>query len=576
MEKNKQHIFTYTFLALCFIFLAFIYGCSENNKNISDEKAQEIFEEATSSIPSVVYLGETIVLPEIVQGVEIGYKFDKAEYFDETNKVIKEKLTGAEIINLEVSISEHKIIKTFRIHQNMDEYLKKVMAYLENDFPSSREGKSLKLSTAYPGDDDLEITYTSSNPEFVMHDGTRIEHQFDEQVSLTCKITKRGVSLEKTVNYISSGISNEGRLNIAVEYINDFMENTDLKEGTVLPTTHPVYGGRFRWVSEDPTIVYDYETIHLPKSSKTTHLVVEVFYSNAYTKILKFRVDLDERPKEITDEDYAKTFITTVLKTTDDYMVLYDGTKSIINTEHIVDETQMSVNYKMYTDVVRPEVPQEKLDKLVYEGYQMPNEENVLWIVTHETGMSYAGKDALLLANLQYNTAISGGREASWGYTVDDHSVYQSFPDTYRLWHATDGRTIGGGNSNGIGIEMCVNSDGIYNVSMRNNARLMAGLLIKYKLGILNMKQHSDFYNAKSCPEIMRRDNRWFEYLSMISKEYVSQTILSTMNISYDLALDEMEVPGVFDCTQLQEGDTVNIKVTINEQSFVVTTTRNK
>ena len=104
--------------------------------------------------------------------------------------------------------------------------------------------------------------------------------------------------------------------------------------------------------------------------------------------------------------------------------------------------------------------------------------------------------------------------------------------DDIYAWHASSRR----GNSNSIGIEMCVNPDGEYNVSMRNDARLIAYFLHKYNLGMLNVKQHYNFDpNGKNCPEIMRNTFRWFELLGMIAREYVSQELLKDVDVTYNI-----------------------------------------
>ena len=87
---------------------------------------------------------------------------------------------------------------------------------------------------------------------------------------------------------------------------------------------------------------------------------------------------------------------------------------------------------------------------------------------------------------------------------------------------------------------MCINSDGYYEASLRNNARLIASLLIKHNLGMQSLKMHND-YSSKPCPETMLRDRRWFEFLDMISKEYVSQMLLSKFDITYNVP----EIEGV-------------------------------
>ena len=577
MQKNHNKFITFIYIIFAVISLTFIISCgmggSNNSDSLSKSDAEIIFNKAVENIPDFLYLGDKIELKEKIDGADISYTFGEEGYFDKENKVIKDDFQAHKSIKLEVKISNHTFTKTIRIHQQMEGYFQKVIEYISSKFPSGIYKKDANFYYQYPGDSELKITYKSLNPEYVTDDGKRITHEYDEEVTMQCILEKNGQRYTHDIKFYSMGIDYDERMQIAVKYINDFMNSTDLSEGTVLPTEHPLYGGRFRWISEDPIIIYDYKTIHLPKEAETTHLICEVMYGSTEYRILKYQVELDARPSTITDEMYVVTFLETVLASTKDYLTLYDGTKANINTEYLIDENKKEVLNSYYTDVVRPAIPQDKLDALLYEGYKMPNEENILWIVVHETGMSYAGDDALLLAKYQYNIAYgSPGREASWGYTVDEKSIYQSFPDTYRLWHATDGKTIGGGNTNGIGIEMCVNSDGIYNVSMLNNAKLMAGLLYEYDLGMMNMKQHSDFYEYKSCPEIMKREKRWYEYLTLIAREYISQTVLSQFDISYEIDVPEMQVESIYDFTSLEEGQTVNIKVTINQNIYYIST----
>ena len=359
------------------------------------------------------------------------------------------------------------------------------------------------------------------------------------------------------------------RLNKSITLINDFIENTPLLEGTKLPTTLPNYGGRFHWVCEDPSLIYDYETLHLPFEAKEVYLMVEIYYTaNAY-KVLKYKVNLAQTTK--TELEYVTEFLQTTSKMGSDYLILYEGLDPVINTEYLVDSKQIEkpLLRKVFYQDGRPSISQACLDERVYPGYQLNNDTNVLWIVTHETGMSYAGDDALLLGKSQYTNAYGedGSDRASWNYTVDDHSIYQSYADTVACWHATDGRSEGGGNYNGIGIELCVNSDGNFELAMRNDARLMAYLLLKHNLGILNMKQHHDFYEPKDCPYNIRRYTRWFEYLSMISREYVSQKYLSKYEITYTTNLTSSAIQGIYD---LREQTLESLSITIDGEPITL------
>ena len=556
----------------------FIDGeCECGNVDLSQEEAFALYNSMEANIPSLLYFGDKLELVDEVEGYSFNYFVDQTQYFNDEFEVIYVEQARNRAVVLTTSIGQYSFIKKITIHQDLNTYFKKVADYLDDVIPSGINSSNINFFNSYPGDSVIQIEYVSLNPEYVSNDGTHIPHEYDEDVAIKLVLSKNGQTYSKVYEYISMGISYAERYEKWVQYINEFFENNELVEGTKLPTELPLYGGRIRWVAEDPTLIYDYTTLHLPKEGKSTHLLAEVRFGSTEYHWEVYDVELEARPEEITDLDYVLTFLETVTNTAADYLVLYDGSIADINTEYIVDNDVKEVIYKKYSSTIRPEVPQETLDRLLYEGYTMPNEDNILWIVVHETGMSYAGKDALLLAELQYNQAYrDDGRDASWGYTVDEHSIYQSFPDTYLLWHATDGRAPGAGNGNGIGIEMCVNSDGIYDVSMKNNARLMAGLLLKYNLGMMNMKQHSNFYEYKSCPEIMIRNYRWYEYLTLIAREYISQSILSNYEISYSLDLVEMGTKGVYDCTQLNSGDTVQVEVVIDGNIYTLNVTIDK
>jgi len=423
------------------------------------------------------------------------------------------------------------------------------------------------------GSSNVVITYKSNNPEFLTDDGKRIDHEFDEEVSFTCTLQRNGQTYTKDFSFISLGISYKERLERAEQLVIDFIENNELVEGLKLPTELPNFGGRIRWVAEDPYLIYDFETLHLPKEAKTVRLMAEIVFPQSTSKIVTIPVELNARPAEITDLDYVMTFLETIYSESRDYMFMYDGTLAYLNRDLIVN-IEDDLADTLYTYKTRPEVSQSVLDERVYPGYVMPNEDNVLWIVVHDTGLSTVGVNAERLAQNQWNSAYIGAeRDASWTYTVDDFGIYQSYEDTVTLWHATDGRSQGGGNLNGIGIEMCVNADGNFEACFLNDARLIGHLLKEYNLGMLNMKQHFDFYIQKNCPQKIRDNDRWFEFLTVCIWEYISQTLLTEYEISYEITADNLTtwpVDGMYDLTNVASGEPVHITYTVNGETLVI------
>lgn len=136
----------------------------------------------------------------------------------------------------------------------------------------------------------------------------------------------------------------------------------------------------------------------------------------------------------------------------------------------------------------------------------------IRYIVIHETGNPSVGADAR--AHSAY--LLDGGDgTTSWHYTVDDRQIYHHVPDTEVAWHAGDKLTKNGGNLNGIGVELCINEDGDFEKTFQNGAKLAAYLLDAYQLSITSVKQHHDF-NGKDCPEQIRHNNRWQEFLDAV------------------------------------------------------------
>ena len=141
----------------------------------------------------------------------------------------------------------------------------------------------------------------------------------------------------------------------------------------------------------------------------------------------------------------------------------------------------------------------------------------VKFIVIHETGNPSEGADAKAHSDYLLN---GGEGTTSWHYTVDDHEIYHHIPDSEVSWNAGDRRQEPGGNMNGIGIEMCVNSDGNYEQTLINTEKLCARLLIEYDLNPSKaLKKHQDF-SGKICPSTLINSGRWDEFCSAVTAKY--------------------------------------------------------
>ena len=525
----------------------------------------------TLTLKNIYVVGESLNLPDTIAGEKITYTFNKPRYFDSENayKIILGEAYDVSVKLTAVSEKSRKKVFEFKIEKSAEEYIKGVIEYIDSFINKSVRGDIKLVYTYY--NDPVNITYTSNRPDIITNEGKYIEHRADEMVILTCRVEALGLVKEFDIEIESLGIYDREKANIVEAWLDDYMKNVKLTEGTKLPTDHDEFSCRIRWIAEDPTVIYDYETIRLPKEEKDIYVKAEINIKSV-CDIRTYKVHLPKRDASITDLDRAIDFIkTTSNETFDEFINLYKGSTPVIDTEYLIKDPESS-KYN-YTSGTHPEISQEILNETMYEGYEMTNPDNILWVIIHETGSTTAGTDALVHAELQYNITTDGGRQASWHYTVDDGHIYQSFEDKMACWHASDGTKPGKGNGSGIGIEMCVNADGKYDASMRNDARLVAYLLNKYNLTPLNIKQHYDMApNSKPCPEQMRKNKRWFEFLTLVSREYVSQTLLTSFDISYELAgtsLTEWKLSDIY-TSGLNNGAKEEINVKIENQQFKI------
>ena len=78
----------------------------------------------------------------------------------------------------------------------------------------------------------------------------------------------------------------------------------------------------------------------------------------------------------------------------------------------------------------------------------------------------------------------------------------------YYTWHCGDGKgKYGITNSNSVGIEICINSDGNYNIAFQNAAELTKYLMKELNIPLEKVVRHYDA-SRKNCPASMSK-NGW-------------------------------------------------------------------
>lgn len=159
--------------------------------------------------------------------------------------------------------------------------------------------------------------------------------------------------------------------------------------------------------------------------------------------------------------------------------------------------------------------------KIIKYNYSSRNGRKIEYIVVHDTGNTGKGADV----NAHFNFFNGADRQSSADYFVDDHSIGQFVEDWNYSWHCGDGKgKYGITNSNSIGIEICINSDGNYVQAVKNTAELVRFLMDKYNIDINHVARHYDA-SRKSCPnQIIRGVDgiTWDKFKQMVMGSDVS------------------------------------------------------
>ena len=171
--------------------------------------------------------------------------------------------------------------------------------------------------------------------------------------------------------------------------------------------------------------------------------------------------------------------------------------------------------------------------KLIKRNYSR-GRNGIKFIVIHDTANTSRGAGAI--AHYKYFNNTS--RQASCHYLVDDSNIVQVVEDSNTSWHCGDnqgyGRALNGcKNSNSIGIEICVNSDGNYNKAVENTIELTKNLMNKYNIPINRVVRHYDV-SRKMCPQSMKSNNwyRWVKFKESLNGKVINNNVNNPVNNS--------------------------------------------
>lgn len=524
-EKIKVKVFD---TANNFVYYVFNY-------KIVPTKVKSLCQNIDNVLPDYTETATKITFPTKVDNVDLTWKSLTPDVISDNGAVIenkKGKYLGELQASFTVDGTRYQVVFNIVNNNNADNLFRVIEDDLRNSLNSFvYTNMSLSRITTLESLYGAIITTKSLNPDIIGDNGEYYQHEYDKEVGLEITVNLKGLEYTFVFNLVSRGIEDSLKVEKVGIWLEEYLAQADFEDGFELPRSHFGYKGRITWISLG-SMVIDNNTIVLPKVAGRYQISAEVVI-NAQEKRFFFEVSLGASDK--TEEQEVLEFIERSLPSElNQVTTLYDGILPEIDKQIIPSDAP----YFSAMSSGKMKTPSQAILDRVYPGYQLSNDKNIVFIVVHESGMRNVTSTAQALSNLQINRSKNGfgsADTASWHYTVDDHQIIQNFEDYEGLFHAGDGRN-GGGNANGIGIEMCINVGGNFEAAMRNNAKLIAYLMHKYNLTLLNVKQHYDFSSyQKNCPETIRSTHRWYEFLGLIANEYRAQELLKDKEITYKI-----------------------------------------
>jgi N-acetylmuramoyl-L-alanine amidase CwlA len=177
----------------------------------------------------------------------------------------------------------------------------------------------------------------------------------------------------------------------------------------------------------------------------------------------------------------------------------------------------------------------QEADKVVYQNFFISNDKiipyykkqlnmnyskgvknKVKYLVIHETANENEGADAS--AHYKYWSKNSSAK-ASTHFVVDSNEIYQMLELDQVAWHVGDNKGYSEiTNTNSIGIEIAVNSDGNYIKAREHAIELTVQLMRELNMDISQLKRHYDA-SGKNCPAHILSEKFWDEFVNQVKVE---------------------------------------------------------
>lgn len=192
---------------------------------------------------------------------------------------------------------------------------------------------------------------------------------------------------------------------------------------------------------------------------------------------------------------------------------------------------------------------------------------SVNYITIHNTGLVDV-KSNNFHRSLKRENSTSGGRQASWSFTVDDIEIYQETKANWETWHAGNST----GNKTSISIETCMWSNKEQQRKTYENAAALTAMLLKYYgLGVDRVVQHNKWSN-KNCPEYLRSGKHGYDWNYFISRVKAHYNGNASSGSGSTSSSAEKRVVGTIECLV----DNLNIRKDADFDSPVVGTLKKR
>ncbi|MBQ3253395.1 MAG: N-acetylmuramoyl-L-alanine amidase, partial [Acholeplasmatales bacterium] len=409
-----------------------------------------------------------------------------------------------------------------------------VEKYLDDVVPEQTK-KNIKLPLNYYGDNTI-IKWYENDVELV--DGSfEFEKTTGKNYNKVIKavIEIDGVKKSKEYTIRCMMLDTQEKVDTIFEEYNTYYDELEIDGDIDLPTYDENYGATIYWRTYNADILDVDGSFNKPFKDTVVKMMV-IITAGEFEKLgfISFKTvgeNLTSKLEKV--ESVLNRIHKEEIATQKYYLYGWESgyekvlTKNIGYLPFLLEETKVIVDVIPNGTNLKPDRKRRSTD----------------YITLHNTGMAHESATAKGLNEYIHTT----DRQASWHFSVDDYEAYQEVPLDEVAWHAGDGSystgdvyfndtykswSIGGGNNNSIGIEMCVYKGCDFNMVMRNTAKLVSKLLVEYNLTPSDIRQHFDFA-GKDCPQVIRSANRWGEMLELIQIDYFVRTELSDVKFEF-------------------------------------------